>query len=90
LENIRQTGGVDYNTAPLTATFGSGMTTSSVSVLVLRDGIFEGPEQFDLTLNVPSSLGPSITAGGRDTAVGVITDSTSKCVCYNKYNSTYY
>jgi len=58
------------------------MTLSSVNVSVISDTISEEPEQFNLTLNVLSSLGPSITAGGRDTAVGVITDSTSKCGKY--------
>ena len=76
---------MDFNTAPLTATFASGMTMSSVGVPVVRDDIAEGNEEFDLMLTVPPSLAPSITAGGRDTAVGIITDSTSKhviiCVC---------
>ena len=56
------------------------MTASSVRVSVINNTIIEEAEEFDLTLNVPSSLGPAITAGGRNTAVGVITDSTSKCV----------
>ena len=51
---------------------------SSVRVLVINDNIVEGSERFDLMLTVPSSLAPAITAGGRNTAVGVITDSTSK------------
>ena len=49
---------------------------SSVSVPVINDNIVEGEEEFDLALTVPSALGPAITAGGRNTAVGVITDST--------------
>ena len=53
---------------------------SYVNVPVVRDDIAEGLEQFDLVLTVPSSLSPAITGGGRDTAVGVITDSTSECV----------
>ena len=53
---------------------------SSVRVTVINDIIAEGQEQFNLALTVPSSLGPAITAGGRNTAVGVITDSTSKCM----------
>ena len=56
------------------------MTRTNVSVQVINDNIAEGPEEFDLTLDVPSSLGPGITAGGRNTAVGIITDSTSKHV----------
>ena len=53
---------------------------SNVSVPVIVDMIVEGVEEFNLRLNVPSSLGPAITAGSRDTATGVITDSTSKCL----------
>ena len=52
---------------------------ANVSVPVITDNIVELHEQFDLTLNVPSSLGPAITADiGRNRAVGVISDSTSK------------
>ena len=53
---------------------------SSVRVQVINDSIAEGSEQFNLALNVPSSLGPAITAANRDTAVGIIDDSTSKCI----------
>ena len=54
---------------------------SNVSVPVIGDNIAEDPEEFDLRLDVPSSLGPAITAGSRDTATGVITDDPpSKCV----------
>ena len=57
---------------------------SNVSVPVIVDSIVEKHEEFDLTLNVPSSLSPAIKAGGRDSAEGVIIDSTSKCtVVYN-------
>ena len=79
LKSVWLTGGVDFNTSTLTATFASGMTASSVSVSVISDMIVEEAEDFNLTLNVPSSLGPAITAGDRYTAVGVITDSSSKC-----------
>ena len=51
---------------------------SNVSVPVILDSVAEEHEEFNLALDVPSSLGPAITAGGRDTAVGVITDSTGK------------
>ena len=55
---------------------------SSVRVQMISDMIAEGQERFDLALDVPSSLSPSIVAAGRDTAVGIINDSTSKCVVY--------
>ena len=80
LKSVWLTGGVDFNTTTLTATFASGMTMSNVSVPVIVDSVAEEYEEFDLTLNVPSSLGPAITAGGKDRATGVISDSTSKCV----------
>ena len=54
---------------------------SNVSVQVMTDKIVEGTEEFMLLLNVPSFLGPAITAGSRNTAVGFINDSTSKNFC---------
>ena len=57
---------------------------SSVTVPVTSDDISEGTEEFDLTLTVPPSLAPAITAGGRNTAVGEITDSTSKCTVLSR------
>ena len=83
VKSVWLTGGVDFNTTPLTATFDSGMTMSSVSVPVMDDMLAEGVnETFDLTLNVPSSLGPAITAGGRNTAEGDIIDTTSEYAHY--------
>ena len=79
LKNVWLTGGIDFNTTTLTATFASGMTMSNVSVPVIVDSIVEEREEFDLSLNVPSSLSPAITAANRDSAEGVIIDSTSKC-----------
>ena len=89
LKNVWLTGGVDFNTTPLTATFASGMTMSNVSVPVIVDKVAEEHEEFNLALSVSSFLGPSITAGSRDRAIGVIADSTGKPSCYNmmrKYN----
>ena len=51
---------------------------SRVRVPVINDSIVEGSERFNLMLTVPPSLAPAIAAGNRNTAVGVITDSTSK------------
>ena len=56
------------------------MAMSTVSIPVIVDNIAEGPEHFNLTLIIPSSLSPAIIAGSRNRATGVITDSTSKCV----------
>ena len=80
LKSVWLTGGVDFNITPLTATFDSGMTMSIVSVPVIDDMLAEGVnETFDLMLILPtSSLGPAITAGGRNRAIGVIIDTTSE------------
>ena len=52
---------------------------SSVSVPVIDDKLVEGEnETFDLTLIVPSSLGPAITAGSKNRAIGIIIDTTSE------------
>ena len=58
---------------------------SNVSVPVVNDNIVEGQEEFNILLTVPSSLGPAITAGSRDTATGVIIDKRSKCVIVYKH-----
>ena len=79
MKDISLTGGVDFNITTLTATFASGTTMINVSVPVINDSVAEEHEEFDLELTVPSSLGPAITAGSRNRATGVITDSTSKC-----------
>ena len=79
LKSVWLTGGVDFITTTLTATFDSGMTMSSVSVPVIDDMIAEGKnETFNLMLIVPSSLGPAIRAGRRNRAVGVIIDTTGE------------
>ena len=79
--NVLLSGGVDFNSTTLIATFTSGVTMTNVTIPVLKDNIVELPEHFDLSLNVPSSLGPAITAdSGKSRAVGVIIDSTSKKV----------
>ena len=78
LKNVWLTGGVDFNTTPLTATFVIGIRMSNVSVPVINDDIIEERERFNLIINVPASLGPRITAVNKNSAVGVIIDSTSK------------
>ena len=52
---------------------------SSVRVPVIDDKLVEGGnETSDLILTVPSSLGPTITAGGRKRATAIIIDTTSE------------
>ena len=51
-------GGVAYNSGPYMATFHAGETHVSFDINIINDNIFEGDENFDLTID-PSSL-PSI------------------------------
>jgi len=43
----------------------------------MRDNIVEEDEMFNITLTVPSSLGPEIVAGTVTSATGIIMDSTT-------------
>ena len=40
------------------------------------DDIVEGDEMFNMSLNVPSSLGPGVVAGSVTSATGIIIDSS--------------
>ena len=81
LKSVWLTGGIDFNNTTLTATFGSLANKGNVKVLVANDKKAEGKnETFNLTLIVPTSLRPAITAGRRNKAIGVIIDTTSECV----------
>ena len=58
---------------------------SSVRVTVFVDAVVEAPEEFNLALTVSPLLSPAITVGNIGAAVGIITDTTSKCIGYNNY-----
>ena len=51
---------------------------ANVSVPVITDNIVELQEQFDLILNVPSSLGPGIEAGALTRVTATIIDTSSR------------
>ena len=70
--------GADFNTTPLTATIPAGATNTTVRVAVTNDNIVEEDEIFNMSLNVPSSLGPGITTGSLTSATGIIIDTTRK------------
>ena len=88
---LYQGGGVDFVSDPMTATFTAGSTTSSVSFPIVLDNLVEPSETFDVSLMVPSSLRPSITAGSPQSAVVTITDSTGTVdVILNFFNYFYF
>jgi len=69
---------VDYTSTPITATFPAGATTTTIRVPVTRDNIAEQPETFDLSFTIPQQFTSVVDPGTITTAVGNITDSTSK------------
>ena len=60
------------------ATFTAGSTSAMVNVPVTVDDIVEGPEIFDLSFTIPSSLQGQIMPGVNTTAVAIIDDNSSK------------
>ena len=72
--------GVDYTSAPIDATIATNTTSTTINVPVNKDNIAEESETFDLTLTIPPSLNSQVVPGKITTAVGVITDDTSKIV----------
>ena len=61
---------------------------TNINITVIADIVAEVHEEFDLSLHVPLSLGPAITAGSRNRARGIITDSRGKCVIGRVQNVT--
>ena len=72
--------GVDYSSTPITATFAANTTSTTIDVPVTIDAIAEESETLDLTFIIPPSLSGQVIRGKITTAVGVITDDTSKMV----------
>ena len=68
----------DFDSTPLIATIPAGATNTTVRVAVTNDNIVEGDETFDMSLVVPSSLGPGIIAGPISSATAIIKDSSGK------------
>ena len=80
LKSVWLTGGVDFDTTPLTATFDSGMTMSNISVPVIDDDIVEQDEIFHVILSISPSVHEGIIVmKDRDNSTVTITDSTSTC-----------
>lgn len=72
---------MDYISDPINVTFSAGTTDIHVPVPVIDDTIVEGSEIFNINLIIPMSLSNEIILGKPSTAIGTITDSTSKFIC---------
>jgi len=68
---------VDYNSGPYTVTFPAGMTSVTFDVPITDDNIFEGNENFMLTIN-QSSLPTGINCGDPGEATVTIVEDEGK------------
>ena len=87
-------GNVDFISAPQTVTIIAGTNSSTIRILVVNDNIVEGNETFNMSLTIPSSLGPGITAGTATSATVTIIDTSSElktllasCMCFHEHIS---
>ena len=71
---------MDYTSTPIIASFAIGATNTTVNIPVTKDNTAEESETFDLTFIIPPSLRGQVIPGKITSAVGVITDDTSKIV----------
>ena len=76
-------GGIDYNSTPINATFPAGVNSTTVNISIFMDNIVERPEMFDLSFTIPSSLSGRVIFGTKSKAVGNIIDDTSKIIFNN-------
>ena len=71
---------VDYTSTPIIATFTANTNRTTINVSVTKDVIAEESETFNLNFTIPSSLSGWVIPGNITTAVGNITDDTSKMI----------
>ena len=69
---------MDYISTPINVTFKARATSTTVNVPLINDSIAEGPETFDLSFTIPSSLSGRVILGAITKATGNITDDTGK------------
>ena len=68
---------MDYGSGPYTVTFPAGMTSVPFNVSINNDDIFEGNEDFTLTID-PSSLPGDVNVGNPSQATVTIVDDDRK------------
>jgi len=74
-------GGVDYDSGPYNVTFPTGVTTVPFNVSINNDNIYEGDENFTVTID-SSSLPDGVTRGDPgSTTVTIVNDD---CKSYYK------
>ena len=71
-------GNIDFNSVSQTITITAGTSSGTIQITVINDTIVEGNEVFNMSLTVPSSLGPGITTGNIASATVTIIDTSSE------------
>ena len=69
---------MDYTSTPITATFTAGTTSTTIDIPVTMDSILEHSETFTLSITIPPALNGNVVPGDIATAVGNISDISSK------------
>ena len=67
---------MDFDSDAVVATFQPNQETAIVRIPIVCDTDVEGNERFNLTL----TTSPPVMLGARNTAIGVIQDSTGMCI----------
>ena len=70
-------GGVDYDSGPYTVTFPAGVTSVPFDVGINNDNIYEGNEDFGLTI-IRNTLPAGVRRGNPDSATVTIVDNDRK------------
>ena len=78
--------GVDYTSAPITATFSAGSTSTTIDIPVSIDDTLEEREIFNLNFSISSSSSGQVIPGNITTATGIIIDDTSKNEMLKSFN----
>ena len=73
---------IDFDSALKTVTIIAGTNSSTVQITVIDDSIVEENETFSMSLTVPTSLGPRISAGNITSATATIIDTSSELKHY--------
>ena len=69
---------MDYSSLPIIATFISGNIRTVINIPVTTDNIAELSEKFHISFIISPSVIHYVIPGNIKTAIGIITDNTSK------------
>ena len=75
-DNVVFSGGVDYDSATLTAVFTADSTFTTVEIPIINDTAMEENEEFSITLNLLPTNSTRVTLGVQSTATAVIIDTS--------------